>query len=194
MITFPLTAAEPDSAILLQLDPGSYTVTLRGLGGTAGQALAEVYDVSRNATRLTNLSVLSRIDESGGLLIPGVVIAGNNPRTVVMRAVGAGLTDLGFTANNVVADPRLVVLNGQQIVATNNNWAQANAASLTAVFPAVGAFPLRAAADAALLDALPPGAYTLQAGATPVVTLPGNPITIGPNEIGALLVEVYEVP
>lgn len=182
---FPLTQADTDSALLLSLDPGSYTLTVRSLGGSAGQALGEIYDVSRNAVRLTNLSVLSRIDNAGGLLIPGIVVAGNNPRALVVRAIGPGLTDLAFPSSAILSDPRFVVYNGNQVVSTNNNWAQANAASLSAVFPLVGAFPLRAAGDAALIDSLPPGAYTLQAGATP---------SVGGNDTGFLLVEVYEVP
>lgn len=191
---FALTQADTDAALLVQLDPGSYTLTVRSLGGNAGQALGEIYDVSRNAARLTNLSVLSRLDEAGSLLIPGIVIAGNNPRALVVRAIGPGLTDLAFPATTVIGDPRLVIYNGNQVVGTNNNWGQASAASLTAVFPAIGAFPLRAAADAAILDSLQPGAYTIQAGPTPAAAIPGTAISGGASDTGFLLVEVYEVP
>jgi hypothetical protein len=57
----------------------------------------------------------------------------------------------------------------------------------------VGAFPLRAASDAALLSALAPGSYTLQAGAAP---LPPQPPAnfVAPSATGSVLVEVYEVP
>jgi hypothetical protein len=93
----------------------------------------------------------------------------------------------------VLGDPRISILSGQQTVATNNNWAQAGTATLTAAFPAVGAFPLRNATDAALLEALAPGAYTLQAGATPLpAQLPAG--TVLPNQTGMILVEVFEVP
>ncbi len=187
---FAFPAASNDAAILTQLDAGSYTMTIRGLGATTGLALAELYDISRNATRLTNLSTLTRIDDDGGLVIPGVVIAGNAPRTVVVRAVSAGLTDLGFAARDVISDPRLTILAGNQPIAQNNNWAQANASLLNAVFPAIGAFPLRAAADSALIDAIAPGAYTLQAGSAPVAPNAAN----APNQTGAILVELYEVP
>ncbi len=187
---FAFPAASNDAAILTQLDAGSYTMTIRGLGATTGLALAELYDISRNATRLTNLSTLTRIDDDGGLVIPGVVIAGNAPRTVVVRAVSAGLTDLGFAARDVISDPRLTILAGNQPIAQNNNWAQANASLLNAVFPAIGAFPLRAAADSALIDAIAPGAYTLQAGSAPVAPNAAN----APNQTGAILVEFYEVP
>jgi hypothetical protein len=176
-----------DSAVLLQLDPGSYTATLKGIGGAVGEVLAEIYDVSRNGSRLTNLSTLSRINSDGDLLIPGIVIAGDNPRTLVVRAVSQGLTRFGLTSDLVLGDARISILNGNQVVSTNNNWAQGGAANLTAAFPAVGAFPLSNASDAALLDALPPGSYTLQAGAV----LAG---AAGANQTGAVLVEVYEVP
>src|SRR6185295_10547668 len=62
---FALAAGDVDAAVLLQLDPGTYTATLKGLNGTTGDVLAEIYDVSRNGTRLTNLSTLARISSAG---------------------------------------------------------------------------------------------------------------------------------
>ena len=197
---FALTAGDLDSALLLTLDPGTYTANIKGLNGSVGDVLAEIYDVSRNGTRLTNLSTLAKISAEGELLIPGIVITGNNPRTLVVRAVAQGLSDFGIPAANLLGDARISILttgpNGaSQTVGTNNNWAQTSAATLTAAFPAVGAFPLRAASDAAIIDALAPGSYTLQAGAAPVANGPGGqvPVTV-PNQTGSVLVEVYEVP
>lgn len=190
---FALAPGSLDAAVVLQFDPGSYTATLSGVGGAVGEALAEVYDVSRGTARLSNLSTLSRINSEGDLLVPGIVVFGNNPRTLVVRAVAQGLRDFGIGADSVLGDPRISILSGQQTVATNNNWAQAGTATLTAAFPAVGAFPLRNATDAALLEALAPGAYTLQAGATPLpAQLPAG--TVLPNQTGMILVEVFEVP
>ena len=196
---FALTPGDLDTAVLVQLEPGTYTVTLKGLNGTTGEVLAEIYDVSRNGTRLTNLSTLAKISTEGELLIPGIVIAGNNPRTLVVRAVAQGLGEFGLPADTLLGDPRISILTTQngntQTVATNNNWAQAGAATLNAAFPAVGAFPLRAASDAALVDALAPGSYTLQAGAAPLPTGGAGPATfVAPAQTGSILVEVYEVP
>jgi len=192
---FALAPGSADAALLVQLDPGTYTVTLRGLAGTTGDVLAEIYDVSRNGTRLTNLSTLARIGSEGELLIPGIVVAGNNPRTLLVRAVGPGLTDFGLGADSVLGDPRISILNGTQTVAINNNWAQGGAATLTATFPAVGAFPLRPGGDSALLMALAPGTYTVPAGAAPVVVAPNAPNPAPtPNPTGSVLVEIYEVP
>jgi hypothetical protein len=190
---FALEPGARDAALLITLDPGTYTATIRGLGGATGDVLAEIYDVSRNATRLTNLSTLARINAPGDLLIPGIVIAGNSPRALLIRAVAQGLRDFGLPEEAVLGDARISVLQGNDTVEVSNNWAQVNGAALTAAFPAVGAFPLRAASDAALLSALAPGSYTLQAGAAP---LPAQPPAnfVPPNATGSVLVEVYEVP
>ncbi len=190
---FALAPGALDSAVLVQLDPGSYTANISGLGGAVGEVLAEIYDVSRNGTRLTNLSTLSRINVDGDVLIPGIVIAGNNPRTLVIRAVSQGLRDFGYGADAVLGDARISVLNGAQTVSNNNNWAQAGTTTLSAAFTAVAAFPLRNASDSALLEALAPGTYTLQAGATPIGgQFPAG--VVAPNQTGSVLVEVYEVP
>lgn len=183
--TFALGNGSLDSALLLTLDPGSYSVVVTGVGGATGEVMAEIYDVSRNASRLTNLSSLSRIGDGNEAVIPGVVVAGNTPRTVVLRAIGPGLVPFGQPAATVLSDPRLVLFSGVQPLANNNNWGQANGATLAAVFPVIGAFPLNSPNEAALLTTLTPGPYTLQASPAP-----GN----AGNATGRVLVELYEVP
>ena len=42
---FVLPVSSADSAVLLSLAPGAYTVQVSGLNGTAGNALVEVYEV-----------------------------------------------------------------------------------------------------------------------------------------------------
>jgi hypothetical protein len=200
---FALAPGASDTALLLSLDPGTYNVMIQGLNGASGDVLAEVYDISKNGTRLTNLSTLAKITAEGEFLVPGIVVAGANPRTLVVRAVGPGLTDFGIT-DGYLGDPRISILNGTgQTVATNNNWAQGGATggalALTAAFPAVGAFPLKATnSDAALVNALAPGNYTLQAGAAVLpVANPNAPQSatppVVPSQIGSVLVEVYEL-
>lgn len=201
---FALAPGDADAAVLLTLDPGTYTATVRGLNGSSGDVLAEVYDVSKNSTRLTNLSTFAKIDEEGGFVTPGIVIQGANPRTIVARAVAPGLTDFGIPTSALLGDPRITILNSTGgAVATNNNWSQPAAAggqgaTLNAVFPAIGAFALKATnSDAAVVSALAPGNFTLQASAAPVPPTPPNGVpvtTVLPNQTGSVLVEVYEVP
>lgn len=200
---FPLAAGDADTAVLLTLDPGTYTATIRGINGAIGDVLAEVYDVSKNGTRLTNLSTLASISEAGGFINPGIVIEGNNPRTLVARAVAPGLAAFGLPTDVLLGDPSITVLNSSgTTVAANNNWNQATAglsqaATLTAVFPAVGAFALTPGGDAALVSALAPGSFTLRAAAQATPTGGGqNPggTTTAANQTGMVLVEIYEVP
>lgn len=196
---FALPRGSLDTAVLLTLDPGAYTATVKGINGAVGDVLAEVYDVSRNGTRLTNLSALAKIGADGEVLTPGVVVSGNNPRTVVVRAVGPGLADVGLPGDTLLSDPSLAILNGAgQMLVANGNWNQSepgpDAATLNAVFSAVGAFPLRPTnGDAALVSALAPGNYTLRPAASPTPALPGgaNPLN---SATGRVLVEVYELP
>lgn len=42
---FPLAAGSKDAALLVTLDPGTYSVQVSGVGGTAGAALVEIYEV-----------------------------------------------------------------------------------------------------------------------------------------------------
>lgn len=193
---FALAPGSLDTAVLLSnLLPGSYTATLKGVNGSTGQVLAEVYDITKNATRLTNLSTLAKIADDGDLLIPGIVVQGANPRTLVVRAIGPGLSDFGLPAAAILTDPRISVLNAAgATLDTNNNWTLGSIATLAAVFPAIGAFPLKVAnaADAALVTSVTAGNYTLQAGAAPVTVGTIGGVTVNPT--GSVLVEVYEVP
>ena len=188
---FPLATGTADCAVLLSLQPGGYTVTFKGLNGTTGEVLAEVYDVTKNGTRLSNLSTLARISNPGDLVTAGITIAGDQSRTLIVRGVGPGLADLGVPGT--LPDPNVAVLSstGQNLDA-NNNWTTGGSQpALTAAFPAVGAFPLKTGStDASLIRAFTAGGYNLQTSAAPVGANVANP----PAQTGLLLIEVYEAP
>jgi hypothetical protein len=194
---FALPRGSLDTAVLLTLEPDAYTATITSINGAVGGVLAEVYDVSRNATRLTNLSTLAKVGVDGELLTPGIVLSGDNPRTLVIRAIGPGLTELGFPGGTVLGDPLISIVNrAGQMVASNNNWTQPgtgrDAAMLSSVFSAAGAFPLNPTnGDAALVNAFAPGSYLVQVSTSPAIALPFT--TAAPSATGAVLVEVYEV-
>ena len=42
---FPLAAGSKDAALLVTLEPGTYSVQVSGVAGTAGAALVEIYEV-----------------------------------------------------------------------------------------------------------------------------------------------------
>jgi len=154
--------------------------------------IAEVYDVSKNATRLTNLATLARLSNPGDLITAGISIEGTQPRTLIVRGVGPRLADLGV--GGTLPDPTLTVLAAgtNQNVAANNNWSFGGSqATLREAFPIAGAFDLRTgSADAALIHPFTAGGFNIQAAAAAVPANQANP----PSPVGTLLIEVYEAP
>lgn len=162
---------------------GSYSMRVTGGTGQTGAVIAEIYDAGVFATtapRLINVSVLKTI-EAGDALTAGFNIAGDTAVTVLIRAIGPGLSVVGVPATSTLADPQLVLFNGQSVqIASNDNWG--GGASLTAAMTATGAFALKdtGSKDALLLVTLPAGSYTAQVSG------------VG-NVSGLAIVEVYEV-
>jgi hypothetical protein len=147
---------DPASALS---DPGSGSTVVVNAGSTS--------KLSNLSTRLTLAA--------GATAFPGFYVNGNQTQTVMIRAVGPGLTVLGVTG--VVADPVLELYSGANKIAENDDWTGTQAVQLAAQ---VGAFALTAGSrDAVLLATLPPGGYTLQVR--------------GKTGGGEVIVEVYEI-
>lgn len=178
---FALAPGSADCALLVTLPPGSYTAPVTPLDGGEGIALVEAYEADApEPARLRNLSTRARVGPGQQVVIPGVVIGGDNARPLLVRAVGPGLAAFGVAGT--LARPSLVVQQGTQAVAANTGWeVSADSGALAAAAARSGAFALRAGqADAALLVTLPAGAYTIQvAGAD--------------GGAGVVLVEVYDL-
>lgn len=131
--------------------------------------------VNRGSTsKLINIATRLTL-QAGSIAFPGFFINGSQSQTLMIRAVGPGLTQLGVA--NVVADPIIELYSGANKIAENDDWSGTQASQLAAQ---VGAFALPAGSrDAVLLATLPPGPYTLQVR--------------GKTGGGELIVEVYEV-
>ncbi len=180
---FALAVGSKDSALLFTLNHGAHTTGLVRPNGTTGVALTEIYDTDSGPdSRLINVSARMNVTAGEGALIAGLVIAGNAPKTVLIRGVGPALALFGVTG--VLADPQVSVVSGATQLASNDNWAAGatTAEQLIAASAQVGAFALPAGSkDAALLITLQPGAYTV------VLTGVGN-------TAGLALIEVYDTP
>lgn len=131
---------------------------------------------------LVNVSTRGRVGPGDDVLIAGFVIDGPEPKRVLVRGVGPTLADHGIATP--LADPQIRLYNGaQQLLASNDNWADATAGATALISAAAqtGASPLRSdSRDAALLIRLEPGIYT--------AVISG----VGSAE-GIALAEVYEV-
>jgi hypothetical protein len=178
---FPLAAGSADSAILLNLAPGAYTMQISGAGQSTGVALGEVYEVGSSATGVVNLSSRGMVG-SGSPLINGLVVYGSAPQKVLVRGDGPALSAYGVA--NPLAQPILQLYDsGGNLIASNAGWStNANAAQVAAAAATAGAFALSpGSADSALLVTLQPGNYTVS-------------ITGAAGATGVALAETYTVP
>jgi uncharacterized delta-60 repeat protein len=189
---FPFAANSTDAAFLVKLAPGNYTVRVADAGdGLGGDTLIEIYDAGDQAdtsSHLANLSTRGVVD-AANTLIGGLYVAGNTPKTMLIRGIGPALARWGVA--NPLADPVIAVYdaNGTQMIA-DDNWGTsptssvANpdyAAGVSSAAIQAGAFPLDAnSTDAALVITLQPGSYTVQ-------------LRSADGTAGTGLVEVYEL-
>ncbi len=176
---FPLAAGSKDAALLYAANAGGYTAHIFGASGGPGVALAEIYDADGSATtsRMINASGLLPMGAGDNTAIAGFVIAGTYGDTVLIRAVGPGLSRFGLAG---VPNPQITLFDASGTKqGTNAGWG--GNALLAQMSAQVGAFPLDdAGADAMLVASVKPGAYTVH-------------VTGGANPTGQVLLEVYEL-
>ncbi len=178
---FALTSGSMDSALLVTVNNGVHTTGLLTTNGVAGVGLIEIYDTGGNPyASLTNVSARMEVTSGSGVLIAGLVIGGNGPKTVLIRGVGPALSQFGVPG--VLADPQISVYSSSSQIASNSGWDPdvVTAAQITNASAQVGAFPLPSGShDAALLITLQPGPYTVK-------------VTSVSNATGVALIEVYD--
>ncbi|HZZ17748.1 MAG TPA: hypothetical protein VFE25_00165 [Opitutaceae bacterium] len=185
---FPwVNASSLDSALALTVSSGPYAATIETTTGDSGVALAEIYDalpaasVTPSSSRLINISARAVVGGGADALIAGFVIAGTDPKTVLIRASGPALTKLGVPGS--LADPVLNVystVHSETPIVTGTNWTADQGLANASTW--VGAFDWgnEPTLDAAVLITLPPGSYTAN-------------VTAASGDSGIALIEVYEV-
>ena len=111
-----------ESAIIADLPAGNYTAIVRGVNNTTGVALVEVYDLSPEThSILGNISTRSFVQTGDDVMIGGFIVAGNEPKKVILRAIGPELTHYGVP--NALADPTLELHDRTgALIASNDNW------------------------------------------------------------------------
>jgi hypothetical protein len=148
-----------ESAILATLNPGNYTVVLHsfdnGDGNLSGTGLIELYDLHTTGGRAGNISTRGPVTTGSHVLIGGFIVAGNQTKEVVVRAIGPSLAAAGIAG--VLSDPTVELRDASgNLVDSNDNWANHPKA---AQIQAEGLAPTQAA-ESALQVTLNPGSYT----------------------------------
>jgi sugar lactone lactonase YvrE len=118
----PINYQPPDvreSVIMTTLPPGAYTAVLSGKNATTGNGLVEVYST---VSGLSNASIRGFVGTGDHVLIGGFSSSGGNGSIqLVIRALGPTLSQ--FAVNSALADPTLILVNGNgSIIASNDNW------------------------------------------------------------------------
>jgi hypothetical protein len=179
---FELPDGSADAALLTTLAPGNYTV--HGVakdGSLGGVVLVELYDLGGSpaaTSRLANVSTRAMAGSGDDTVIAGFILAGGDT-PVLVRAIGPGLADFGVA--DLLADPRLALFQGSDLLAANEQWSLGpDAAGLALLSCQLGAFPLSAGSrDAAFQTILPPGLHTAHAALA------------SEHASGAVVIEVY---
>jgi hypothetical protein len=141
---------------------GTYTVNFSGGSVAASQQTAVVagggnvkidYATRPGVSRggLGNISTRAVVGTDDNVLIGGFIITGNQEKKVVVRAMGPSLPVPGKLAN-----PRLDLYGGSQLLESNDNWQTSpNAQAIIDSTVAPGN-----SLEAAVVRSLPPGGYT----------------------------------
>jgi kumamolisin len=190
---FALTAGSADSAMVLTLPIGSYTVQVSGLNSTSGVGLAEVYELSTSVPEvLSNISARCFVGTGAEVAISGFVVQGNEPVQLLVRGVGPALSAFGLSG--LLAQPSIGIFDSKNVlIVSDAGWGNALVAGTSASgatyrpataadMTAAGAFALTAgSADSAIVITVPAGSYT--------AVISGVDSTSG-----TALAEVYELP
>jgi len=159
-----------ESALWGVINPGAYTVVVRGKNDGTGIGLFEVYDLDPSAdSELANISTRGRAETGDNVMIGGFIVRGVDSQKVIIRALGPSLQVPGALAN-----PTLELHDGNgALLATNDDWRSDQEAEIMAT-----TIPPSDNLESAIVRTLAPGSYTA--------------IVRGVNNTtGVALVEVY---
>ncbi len=146
-----------ESALRVRLDPGVYTVHLKGKPGDTGVGIIGVdADNQMPANSLqVNISGRAHVDEGEAITIGGFVVEGDTPVKVLIRGLGPQLRNKGV--NDALEDPNITLYSGDTVIARNNDWRSGDRALEIAELDIAP----EEEKEAAILRELQPGTYTV---------------------------------
>jgi hypothetical protein len=169
-----------EAAIIWTLSPGqNYTAVMRGKNDQTGIGIVEAFDLDpAAASKLADISTRGFVELDDNVMIAGLIVMPGDDTTltnVLVRALGPTLSDFGVP--DALVNPTLDLVNSSgTIIRSNDNWKDSQRAEIEAT----GLAPNHDA-EAALIEAVAPGAYTA------IVRGAGGGTGVG-------LVEVYHLP
>jgi hypothetical protein len=155
-----------ESAIIADLPAGNYTAIVRGVDNMTGVALVEVYDLSPEThSILGNISTRSFVQTGDDVMIGGFIVQGNEPKKVIVRAIGPELSAPPYNIPDALANPTLELHNGSgALIGSNDNWMTTIIGGLITSDQRLdiqnSGYAPRDGRESAIIAELPPGNYT----------------------------------
>ena len=152
-----------ESAIVMTLNPGTYSAILAGKNGGTGVGVVEVYDLGQATnSKLANISTRGFVDTADNVMIGGLIVGGGNvgaSAKVLVRSIGPSLSGSGI--QGPLQDPTLELHNASgTTVASNDNWkTKSDGSTQQAEIEATTLAPPNDS-ESALVQTLPAGNYT----------------------------------
>ncbi len=145
-----------ESATVVTLAPGAYTVIVTGHDATPGIGLVELYDLSPlSNSKLGNMSTRGSVGTVDNILINGFIVGDVASATVVVRALGPSLASFGVSG--VLSDPTLTIYDANgSVIARNDNWQD----DINAIDVQKNGLAPPNPLESAIVLHLPAGAYT----------------------------------
>ena len=104
--------------------------------------------------KATNISSRGMVGTGQNVLIAGFIISGNQPKKVIVRALGPTLSTLGVSG--ALADPTITIVNSSNVVVdSNDNWRNRQETEIAA-----SGFAPPNDLESAIIATLAPGSYT----------------------------------
>ncbi len=147
-----------ESALLVDLEPGTYTAHVQGVGSASGVGLVEIYEIGNAGPNLIGLSTRGQVMTGENVMIGGIVIVGNPGETkrIVIRGIGPSLSDSGVA--DALDDPVITLYDKDGIaLLENDDW---DYSPQTDAIAAIGFGPSVRLESVILID-LDPGIYTV---------------------------------
>jgi hypothetical protein len=143
-----------ESAIVATLpaNNSAYTAIVRGTNNGTGIGVVEAYDLDRTVdSKLSNISTRGFVQTDNNVLIGGLIVLGQNPLRVLVRAIGPSLPVAGALGN-----PTMELRDGNgALIASNDNWRSDQEAEIIAT-----SIPPANDLESAIVRDLTPGNYT----------------------------------
>ncbi|MEA3197063.1 MAG: hypothetical protein QOF32_1115, partial [Gammaproteobacteria bacterium] len=118
-------ADDLESALIATINPGAYTVVVKGVNNATGVGLMEIYDLDPDGSpaRLANISTRGDVLTGDNVMIGGFIVRGDAGKRMLVRARGPSLFLNGVPIAGRLMDPAMELRDANgALVKANDNW------------------------------------------------------------------------